>query len=307
MLLPGELVIASSYDAAGRATPEGRTGRFTTARLPGGKIRRMATLRLHTGELRFGDVTHVMAVVNLSPESKNRQSVALTAEDAVTMAHRYREMGASVIDLGGQSSHFENPTIAEAEELARLLPVVERLAADGFVLSIDTWKPSVAAACIEAGAVLVNDTGGMADPEMRRIAATPGVGAFVMYIEGSHPHDVGEVSIEADKGATTADWMSGRLAELTAAGVTETIVDPGISINYRGDYEAYTRMQLAVIRDLSVFRGLGRPVLVPIPRKKEDHRVAAYISLALEHGADVVRVHDVEMACDLVSLFERSP
>ncbi|MEX1272150.1 MAG: hypothetical protein WEB55_06845, partial [Acidimicrobiia bacterium] len=93
--------------------------------------------------------------------------------------------------------------------------------------------------------------------------------------------------------------------ELAHAGVTRTIVDPGISINYRGDYSAYTRMQLEVIRDLDTIRSLGRPVLVPIPRKKEDHRVAAYIALALDHGADLIRVHDVAMACDLVELFGR--
>jgi dihydropteroate synthase len=141
---------------------------------------------------------------------------------------------------------------------------------------------------------------------MRQLAATPGIGAFVMYIEGEHPHAVGEVEIRADKADTTAAWLQARLDELAAVGVTETILDPGISINYPGDYAAYTRMQLDVIRGLAAIRRLGRPVLVPIPRKKEDHRVAAYITMALEHEADIIRVHDVEMACDLVALFGRT-
>lgn len=265
----------------------------------------MDPIRLATGELPMGGITHVMAVINLSPESKNETSVASSPEHALEMAHRYRAVGASIIDLGGQSSHYENPTIPDEMELDRLLPVIELLVADGFTVSVDTWKPAVAADCLDAGAVILNDTGGLADPAMRRLAGRPGVGAFVMYIEGEHPHDVGEVEIRSDKAVATADWMRQRLDELSADGVTQTIVDPGISINYRGDYAAYTRMQLEVIRGLDAMRELGRPVLVPIPRKQEDHRVAAYITMALEHRADVIRVHDVEMACDLVALFDR--
>lgn len=265
----------------------------------------MESLALRAGTLAFGDVTHVMAVINLSPESKNASSVAASSEAALAMAKAYRAAGATIIDLGGQSSHFENPTIEADLELERLLPAVRLLAEAGFVVSIDTWKPEVAEACIDAGACLVNDTGGLADPRMRQVAARHGVGAFVMYIEGAHPHDVDEVEIRADKAAHTASWMESRLQELAASGVVNTVVDPGISINYRGDYDAYTRMQLEVIRDIGHLQRLGRPVLVPIPRKREDHRVAAYIALALEYGADVIRVHDVDMACDLVRLFGR--
>ena len=84
------------------------------------------------------------------------------------------------------------------------------------------------------------------------------------------------------------------------------IVDPGIALSYRGDYVSYTQMQLAVIADSEHLRLLGKPVLIPIPRKRDGHRVAAYISLALEHRADIIRVHDVAMACDLARLFGRS-
>ena len=265
----------------------------------------MDVLRVSAGELPLGGITHVMAVINLSPESKNHQSVARSPRQALDMARRYRELGAAIIDLGGQSSHYDNPTIPESTEIERLVPAVELLAGDGFIVSVDTWKADVARACIDAGATILNDTGGLADPDMRRVAAAGGVAAIVMYIEGTHPHAVGEVDIRTDKAVTTSAWMRQRLDELSDAGVTETIVDPGISINYRGDYSEYTRMQLEVIRGLDAIRSLGRPVLVPIPRKREDHRVAAYISMALEYDADLIRVHDVAMACDLVDLFGR--
>jgi len=266
----------------------------------------VSSMRLLAGELRFGEVTHVMSVINLSPESKNTRTIASSADDALEMARRHRDMGVSIVDLGGQSSHYDNPTIAVTEELDRLVPAVDLLVEDGFIVSVDTWKPEVARVCVDRGAAVVNDTGGLADPDMRAVAATPGVASVVMYIEGSNPHDVGEIEVSDRKGETTAAWLKERLARLAEVGITDTMVDPGISINYRGDYDAYTRMQLEVIRSTAELKATGRPVLVPIPRKREDHRVAAYVTMALEYEADVIRVHDVAEACDLVRLFGRS-
>lgn len=255
----------------------------------------------------FGDVTHVMGVINMSPESNNTHTVAGDPDEASVMADRYRRAGATVIDIGGQSSHYANPTIEARLEIERLAPVVERLVAEGHVVSVDTWKPEVAEVIVGIGAEIINDTGGLADPVMADIVAGSGVTAIAMYIEGPNPHDVEEVEITSDKAAVTARRLADRLAELAAIGITDVIVDPGISINYRGDYLAYTRMQLDVIRGLDELRKLGRPILVPIPRKQEDHRVAAYIAMALEYRADMIRVHDVEMACDLARLYGRLP
>ncbi len=260
-----------------------------------------------TARLVFGDVTHVMGVINMSPESNNSHTVAGTADEAVAMADGYRIAGATVIDIGGQSSHYSNPTIDAALEIERLAPVVERLVADGHVVSVDTWKPEVAEVIVGLGASILNDTGGLADPRMAHLVADTGVTAIAMYIEGSNPHEVDEIEITADKAKLTAARLGDRLGELAAVGITDVIVDPGISINYRGDYVEYTRMQLEVISGLDELRVLGRPILVPIPRKQEDHRVAAYIAMALEHRADMIRVHDVEMACDLARLYDRLP
>lgn len=254
----------------------------------------------------MGDVTHVMGVINLSSESRNKHTVANSVAEAVAMADRYREWGATLIDVGGQSSHYENPTIAAEEEVARAIPAIEALVAGGHLVSIDTWKPEVAAAAIDAGAVIVNDTGGLADAEMRRVVADGGVAAVAVYVEGANPHDVGAVEIRDDKAERTADGFRSLLPELAAQGIDDVIVDPGIALNYRGNYNAYTQMQLRVIAETALFKELGRPVLVPIPRKPDIHRVTAYIALALEHEADIIRVHDVEIACDLASLFGRT-
>jgi dihydropteroate synthase len=265
------------------------------------------SIRLGDRALPLGEVTHVMGVINTSPDSKNLHTVARSVDEALLMAERYRSWGASLIDLGGQSSHYDNPTIEVADEVSRVVPAIEALAAEGHLVAIDTWKPEVAEAAVTAGAVIVNDTGGLQDPEMRRVVAEGGVAAVAVHVEGANPHDVDEVEVRPDKAEHTAARVAELLTELEALGITNVIIDPGIALNYRGDYKSYTRMQLEVIAGSAHLRSLGRPLLVPIPRKRDGHRVAAYVALALEHGADIIRVHDVAMACDLARLFGRSP
>jgi dihydropteroate synthase len=247
-----------------------------------------------------------MGVVNLSPESKNAHTVATSLDQAMALARQYRQWGATIIDLGGQSSHYDNPTIDASLELARLVPVIDALLADGFLVSVDTWKPEVAREAIQRGVHLINDTGGLTDPEMRKVVASSPAAAVAVYVEGAHPHDIGTIDTGPHKAARMAEIFRQRLTELADDGIENVLLDPGIALNYRGDYQAYTRLQIEVIRESASLHELGRPVLIAIPRKREDHRVMAYISLALEYGADFIRVHDVEEATDLVSLFGRT-
>jgi dihydropteroate synthase len=267
----------------------------------------MSSLQLGEHRIPLGDVTHVMGVINVSPESKNTHTIARSVDEAILMAERYRKWGASLIDLGGQSSLLDNPTIESVDEISRVVPAIEALATEGHLVSIDTWKPEVAAAAIAAGAVIVNDTGGLVDDEMRQVVAETGVAAIAVYVEGANPHAVDRVEIRDDKAEHTADRFRELLAGLYAEGIENVIIDPGIALNYRGDYAAYSRMQLQVIAESHHLKALGRPVLIPIPRKRDGHWTAAYIALAIEHQADIIRAHDVAMACDLVELFARKP
>jgi dihydropteroate synthase len=267
----------------------------------------VGVLELGEHRLQLGDVTHVMGVINVSPESKNTHTIARSVDEALLMADRYRNWGAGLIDVGGQSSSLENPTIQAADEVSRVVPAVEALVAEGHVVSIDTWKPEVAEAAVGAGALIVNDTGGLASEEMRELVAGAGVAAIAVHVEGANPHAVDEVEIRSDKAKRTADGFRSLLAELSAVGIDNVILDPGIALNYRGDYTAYSRMQLQVIADSHHLKALGRPVLIPIPRKRDGHWTATYLGLAIEHQADIIRVHDVAMACDLVRLFGREP
>ncbi len=257
--------------------------------------------------LDFGPgITHVMAVVNLSPESRVAHSKVGSPAEALQRARAYRSLGASIIDLGAQSSHFENAPLTPAQEIERMLPALSLLVDDGFVVSVDTWKPEVAVAAVKAGAVIVNDTGGLQDPAIVALVCDSGVGAVAMHIEGPNPLEVGYRALEDGRPEIVAEGLAARVRELRAAGVSGPIlVDPGLSINYRSDYQAYGQLQLATIRAIDALRAAGEPVLIPVPRKAETHRMLAYLTLSIEYGADVLRVHDVEAACDLVPLLGR--
>lgn len=267
----------------------------------------MPAVQQPAAALEFGpDITHVMAVVNLSPESRVKHSVVDSPAAALARARECRDLGASIIDLGAQSSHFENRRLDPDEEIERLAPALELLIADGFVVSVDTWKPEVARTAIELGAAIVNDTGGLADPAMRAVVRAGGTGAVVMHIEGENPLAVGDRDLADGRPEVVAEGLAARVEALRADGLTGLLlVDPGLSINYRSDYEAYGRLQLATIRALATLRAAGEPVLIPVPRKAVTHRMLAYLTLSIEYGADVIRVHDVEAACDLVPLLGR--
>src|SRR5690606_8237302 len=127
--------------------------------------------------------------------------------------------------------------IAAEEEIAWAIPAVEALVAEGHLVSIDTWKPEVAAAAVGAGAVIVNDTGGLADPQMRRVVADTGVAAVAVYVEGANPHDVGAVEIRQDKAERTAAGFARLLDELSGEGIENVSLDPGIALHYRRSEE----------------------------------------------------------------------
>lgn len=112
------------------------------------KTTKAGMLDLGRRQLPIGERTYVMGVINVSPDSKNTHTVARSVDEALLMADRYREWGATLIDLGDQSSHYDNPTIADADEISRILPVIESLVAEDHLIAIDTWKPQVAAEAV---------------------------------------------------------------------------------------------------------------------------------------------------------------
>jgi dihydropteroate synthase len=220
----------------------------------------------------------LMGVINRSPESANKDVYADSPEAAVQMAAAYAHHGVTVIDVGGQSTNYENPDIGVAEELRRLVPTVEALAAAGHVVSVDTWKPEVVEQVVAAGAGLINDTGGLKDPRMVEQVAAAGIPAVLMYLEADGPNAAGDYDTAAGKSARIAGAIGARRDELVAAGIREVIVDPGVAISYRS---------------------------YAVPRKEGRHRNVALAALAMHTGADMLRIHDVEMIADVARLMGR--
>lgn len=259
---------------------------------------------VHTLDFTGGRV-HLMGVLNLSPESKNVHTVAASLDEALVIADRHAVAGASIIDVGAQSSNLANPEIRVDDEIERLAPIVGRLVEEGHVVSVDTWKPGVARAAVELGAVIINDTGGLQSPEMVALVAEAQVATVAMYLKGDSPLEVGELGLGEELVDQMIDRLEGRIGRLERAGVTNMIVDPGIGITYRVDRKAYTAHQLRVIRALSRFARLGRPVLLPVPRKPELSSTLAMATLGLEHGADILRVHDTAEVAQIARMMGR--
>jgi dihydropteroate synthase len=245
--------------------------------------------------LHWGAKTHVMAILNLTPDSFSGDGLSGNSDVALAAALRAVDDGADILDLGAESTRPGHIPISTEEELARLVPVLAAIRARTQVLlSVDTSKAAVAAEAIAAGADLVNDVRGFtADPEMAAVVARAGVPAVLMHDVPPEPG--------ADLLTSILRELSRRLDRAVAAGVLwdRLIVDPGFG--FGKDW----RQNLELLRRFGELKALGRPILSGTSRKSTIGRVlgvpegdrlegtAATVSLAIAAGADIVRVHDV--------------
>lgn len=253
----------------------------------------------------WGSRTFVMGIVNVTPDSFSGDGVLATVaghrgaavEAAVARARRMADEGADIVDVGGESTRPGHEPVPEAEELARVIPAVAAIHAALPILpiSVDTAKPAVAAAAIDAGAVLLNDVWGVSpDDAMARLAATRGVPLILMHNRARAAYGDLVAEVLAD--------LRAALDRAMAAGVPREnlIVDPGFGFGKTPEHN------LLVLRELSALRALGQPILLGTSRKStlgfilggvppEDRLEAtlATTALGIAAGADIVRVHDV--------------
>jgi len=241
----------------------------------------------------------VMGVLNVTPDSFSDGGCYLDHEAAVAHGLDMARQGASLVDVGGESSRPGARPVPEAEELRRVVPVVRALAPHVRV-SIDTVKPVVAAAAVEAGASLLNDISGSLWP----VAAELDVGWVAMHMQGTPPTMQADPSYE-DVVAEVYGFLRARAADAVAAGVGEVWVDPGIG------FGKTTAHNLSLLRHLPELVSMGYPVLVGTSRKgflgrlapgpdgapaRADERLPGSIATttwAMLSGASMVRVHDV--------------
>jgi dihydropteroate synthase len=246
-----------------------------------------------------------MGVVNATPDSFSDGGRFLPLEAAVAQAERLAEEGADLIDLGGESTRPGAVAVEEQEERRRVVPVIERLRARGFRLpiSVDTRKATVARAALEAGADLVNDVTGLADPALAAVVAAAGVPVVVMHLRGT-PADMASRATYGDLLAEVADELRLGMARAAAAGIPEErlILDPGLGF---AKTPAQTVELLARVGEL---RALGRPLLVGPSRKRFIGELTgapvearlpgtlAAVTACVLAGVELIRVHDVAAA-----------
>jgi len=263
-------------------------------------------LRCRSREVPLGGRTLIMGIVNVTPDSFSGDGLAAAPQAAIALGKRMVSEGADILDIGGESTRPGAEPVTLQEELRRVLPVVEALAAETQTpISIDTYKPAVARQALAAGASIVNDISGLhADEEMPRVAAEAGAAVVIMHIRGT-PRDMQKDPRYADVIGEISDYLEEGIGRAEAAGVTrnQIVVDPGIGFGKTLEHN------LEILRRLREFRCLGCPLMVGTSRKSMigaildlpvEQRLegtAATVALAIQAGADIVRVHDVkEMA-----------
>ncbi|MCE2530586.1 MAG: dihydropteroate synthase [Acidimicrobiia bacterium] len=253
--------------------------------------------------------TVIMGVVNATPDSFSDGGRCLSEDSAVALGLRMWRQGAHIVDVGGESTRPGAAEVSEEEELGRVVGVVARLASAGVLVSIDTSKPGVAEAAIDAGAAVLNDITALEDPEMARVCASAGVGVVLMHMRGN-PRTMQVDPYYADVVTEVGEYLRGRIGVATAAGVDRhaIAVDPGIG------FGKTLYHNLALLNGLPVLAGLGRPVLVGASRKaflgalthrsveERDSVTAVASGIGAMLGASVMRVHDVPSTRDALAL-----
>ncbi len=276
----------------------------------------LAPTRCGGVEFRWGERTYVMGILNLTPDSFSGDGVGGDIEAALARARHLVSEGADIIDVGGESTRPGSQPVSADEEIRRVVPVIERLASEISVpISIDTYKSEVARRALEAGAKMLNDQWGLKrDPRLAGLAAEWGVPLILMSNQRDKGgYDAGLKRDTADYGDAVFEIilsLKGSLETAVASKVPweNIILDPGIG------FGKTWQQDLEIIQRLGELRELGRPILVgpsrksfigkvldlPVPERVEG--TAAAVAIAIAHGADMVRVHDVRQMARICRL-----
>ena len=295
-----ELVPVERLDAALAALPQPLAGaarailhRLTTPRAP---------LQLGERTVRL-DQPQVMAILNLTPDSfSDGGRIGTDPEAAAAAAVRMAEAGAAIVDIGGESTRPRAQAVWEGDEIARVLPVIQRLAPTGTALSIDTRKAAVMEAALAAGARMVNDVSALTwDDRAAGVASAAGCPVVLMHHQGT-PETMQENPQYDDVLLEVYDWLEARIAAAEAAGIARDriVIDPGIGFGKRLAHS------LAILNGLSLFHALGCAILLGASRKRlvgalsneapVEERLGgsvALVVLAAAQGVQLLRVHDV--------------
>jgi dihydropteroate synthase len=273
----------------------------------------MMLLRACKFEFVFPRPALVMGIVNVTPDSFSDGGQFLEIGAAVAHALQLAEQGAEIVDVGGESTRPYAAPVSEAEELRRVIPVIERLAGNLRVpISVDTMKPAVAQAALEAGASIVNDVAAnRPDERMWRVVAEAGAGYVAMHMQGT-PQTMQDNPVYSDIVREIEEFFFERILRLSRCGMgrEQIILDPGIGFGKTFGHN----MQL--LGELARFAKLERPLLVGVSRKSFLGKFAgeesparlpaalACAALAVEAGARIIRAHDVAETVSVIRATE---
>ena len=250
----------------------------------------------------------IMGIVNAGEDSFSDAVRLDTLERQVAHGVVLAAEGADLVDVGAESGVTYTPPATAGEEAARVVPLVERLVAEGVSVSVDTFKPEVARAALEAGAVMLNDVSGLRDPALADLAASTGAALVLMHTRAEPKHEA--FPEYDDVAADVETFLRERIALARAHGVDDEqiVIDPG------PDFAKTPRQTVAVLRDLERLRALGYPLLLAVSRKyflgaitgrPPADRLAATLAAAawaVDAGAAILRVHDVAAVRDALEV-----
>jgi dihydropteroate synthase len=253
----------------------------------------------------------VMGVVNVTPDSFSDGGLYVGAKQAVAHARRLVEEGADILDIGGESTRPGAASVALDEERKRVLPVLEALAGCGVPLSVDTRKPEFMLEAIAAGAAMINDVTALTAPAALTAVAKSPVAVCLMHMQGD-PGTMQESPTYREVVREVRDYLAQRVADAEQAGIARDriVVDPGFGFGKTVEHN------LALLRSLAEFRSLGVALLAGLSRKAmlgkltgraPQERVHASIAaalLAVQNGAQIVRVHDVAATRDALAVWQ---
>ncbi len=253
----------------------------------------------------------IMGIVNLTADSFSGAGVGTDVARAIAHAEQQRDAGADLLDLGAESTRPGAAPVAAVDELARLLPVLQVVREWGLPISVDTYKPEVMCAAIDAGAAMINDITALRTPGALEVVAESDVGVCLMHMQGE-PRTMQTQPVYGDVVHEVRAFLEGRVAACLATGIARErlMVDPGFGFGKTVEHN------YALLRELTVFGGLGVPVLAGLSRKsllgavtgqpngaaRMPASVAAAV-LAVQRGAAIVRVHDVAATKDALAVW----
>lgn len=257
-----------------------------------------------------GPVPRVMGIVNVTPDSFSDGGRWAEHDAAVAHGERLASEGADILDVGGESTRPGSDVVPIAEEIRRVVPVIERLNALGVAISVDTMKPEVAREAVAAGARIINDVSGLRDERMAEVAAETGAAVVVMHMRGT-PQTMQDDPRYDDVVAEVVDYLAGRIRWCESRGIPKAriAIDPGIGFGktYEHNRDLLRRLDRFATLDCALLLGISRKgLLKTMTGKGMDQRLTASVVSSLAGctlGANVVRVHDVGPMIDAIKVW----